>query len=173
MASLVKDFEIIVPTIDEYSDKRDPKEYVMDISRQKAEAVYKHKKNMVISADTIVYFDNKILLKPTSYENAFSMLKKLSNNTHHVYTGICVIVNNEVINYCVETKIKFRNLSDNEIKEYIKSGRVYDKAGAYGIQETDFVLSIIGERENVIGLPIVKLKEILKKYGYERDYEKK
>ena len=126
----------------------------------------KVKDAIVISADTIVYFDKKILGKPTDRVNAKKMLEMLSGNVHEVYTGICVTdsVSGRSISDYEVTKVKFKTLTEEEIDRYIETGEPMDKAGSYGIQGKGCLLveKIEGDYLNVVGLPAVKLAKILK-----------
>lgn len=121
---------------------------------------------LVVSADTIVYLDGKVLGKPGTVEKAREMLKMLSGNEHEVYTGICITDSGggkSVSDYEV-TKVKFRTLTDEEIEKYILTGEPMDKAGAYGIQGKGCLLveKINGDYLNVVGLPAAKLARVLK-----------
>jgi septum formation protein len=120
----------------------------------------------VIGADTIVLLGRKILGKPKDMEEAVAMLKSLSGKSQKVITGIAVIFPGKKIASDVEiTKVKMKKVSLKDIKDYVSSARPLDKAGAYGIQELDevFIESIEGDYDNVVGLPVYKLKKILVK----------
>ncbi len=124
------------------------------------------KSGLVISADTIVWFKNTPLGKPTDKAQAIEMLSSLSGNVHQVYTGICVIDSETgkcITDYEV-TNVSFCSLSQDEIDRYVDSNEPYDKAGGYGIQGKAalFVSKIDGDYFNVVGLPIAKLNNILK-----------
>lgn len=167
---LYKEFDIIVSEFDEAGVIYNgiPEEYVKQLSKGKALEVYKLIKEpaIIIAADTIVVYDNNVLLKPKDKDDAYNMLKKLSGNLHYVYSGITVVntYNNKIISEAVVTEVKFSNLNDAEIDEYIKTGEPMDKSGAYGIQGYGgvFVEKINGCYYNVVGLPLNKLKEIIK-----------
>ncbi len=121
---------------------------------------------LVISADTIVWFKNMPLGKPSGKEEAIDMLSSLSGNVHQVYTGVCVIDTSTgkcITDYEV-TNVSFNTLSHDEIERYVDSGAPYDKAGGYGIQGKAalFVSKIDGDYFNVVGLPLTKLNNILK-----------
>jgi len=156
-----------------------PSEFVETLSLEKANVVAKnHNDAIIIGADTIVVLDNQILGKPKTKQDAREMLKKLSGNTHSVFTGFTIIdtVNKRTITNHVETKIRFKNLSEEEILAYIETGEPMDKAGAYGVQDRGalFVEHIEGDYSSVMGLPIVKIFEILKELGIDilKTYEK-
>jgi septum formation protein len=128
------------------------------------EVAEKYKDSIIIGCDTIVTFNNEILGKPLTSDNAYVMLMKLRGNYHSVFSGLAVIdtqKNRELIG-CDKTEVKFRDLSEKEINDYVESGEPLDKAGAYGIQECGgaFVESIKGSFSNVVGLP----KELLTRF---------
>ncbi len=161
---IVDAFEIIVPDVDENIDKPDPEKLVLDLSRLKAEAIskdFEQKDAIIIAADTIVVHDDKVLGKPKDYDEAFETLEHLSGVSHFVYTGVCIKYNETDIRFCEKTKVHFRELSDEEIKTYIETMKPYDKAGSYGIQESDFCIELEGLYSNVMGLPIERIQERL------------
>lgn len=162
------DFTVKVADVDEsLPDEITPYDAVKMLSLKKASAVSDcYPDSVVIGADTVVAFENKILGKPASKENAFEMLKTLSGNTHKVYTGVAIIYKDRISNFFEETDVEFYPLSDDEIQEYIDTGEPMDKAGAYGIQGKGCVLvkRINGDYSNVVGLPISKLYRELKNF---------
>lgn len=160
-------FQIIPSTIDEqYDIFDDPIEVATKLALDKCIDVANKagKEDMVIAADTIVYY-NSILGKPKDREDAFNTIKALSGNTHKVITGLAIIDkknNKRIVDYEV-TKVEFRDLDDNKIKRYLDTEEYVDKAGAYGIQGYGEILveSIEGSFSNVVGLPITKLDKLL------------
>lgn len=164
------EFEVKIDSSPEIVDETlDISEIVKSLSAKKAENVSKIMDDedcIVIAADTVVAFDDKILGKPESEEDAANTLKMLSGNIHFVYTGISVLDNKtgKIISDFEKTKVRFRELSDTEIRGYVKSGEPMDKAGSYGIQGLGsmFVEKICGDYFNIVGLPICKLCGILK-----------
>lgn len=135
----------------------------------KCKAVVKIKgDNMpVIAADTVVVAEGVILGKPQDAEEAVKMLKQLSGKTHKVLTGIAIAYAGEILAEVCETKVVFRELSEDEIKQYVATGEPLDKAGAYGIQGKGAVLveKIDGCYNNVVGLPLTRMQLILAKLG--------
>ncbi|AFM43160.1 MAF protein [Desulfosporosinus acidiphilus SJ4] len=124
--------------------------------------------DVVLGADTMVVLDTRILGKPSNPQEAEEMLQELSGRTHVVLTGVALLngfgkLKTEVI----ETFVVFRQMSPQEIKDYVKSGEPMDKAGAYGIQgeARKFVTSVEGSLTNVIGLPMEYLTDELKAWG--------
>lgn len=131
--------------------------------------VYKDLKDndLLITADTTVVVDNKILGKPKDYSDAFQMLRLLSGKTHSVITGVCLRSIDKVVSFSVKTDVTFSKLEDEEIRFYIENFKPFDKAGAYGIQEwigKVAVESINGSFYNVVGLPVQRLYRELKKF---------
>ena len=135
----------------------------------KCQAVVKIKGDSlpVVAADTVVVAEGVILGKPQDAEDAFKMLKQLSGKTHRVLTGIAVSYAGEMLAEVCETKVVFRELTDEEIKNYVATGEPLDKAGAYGIQGKGAVLveKIDGCYNNVVGLPLTRMQLILAKLG--------
>lgn len=170
LCRLVKEFDIIVSDFDENAVPFEGSidKYVKDVALGKAVDVQKklNEDSIIISADTIVTLDNKILGKPKDEEDAFNIIKSLQGRTHSVYSGIVVINTAKKIikQESLATEVTFSEISDEEILEYIKTGEPLDKAGAYGIQGIGgiFVEEIKGCYYNVVGLPLNKLKAMLK-----------
>ncbi len=163
MEYIGEEFEIASAQVDEsYDESLSPCEVVEYLSKIKAMPL-KNEKDIVIGADTVVATDNKILGKPKDEDDAFLMLKTLSGKEHKVYTGVTLIKGEKTKTFSVETKVYFYPLTDEEIKEYIKTGEPMDKAGAYGIQGKGCLLieKIDGDYFNVVGLPVSRLKKEL------------
>lgn len=135
----------------------------------KCEAVVKIKGDAlpVIAADTVVVAEGVILGKPQNTEDAVKMLKQLSGKTHKVLTGIAVSYAGRMLAEVCETKVVFRELAEEEIKQYVATGEPLDKAGAYGIQGKGAVLveKIDGCYNNVVGLPLTRTQLILAELG--------
>ena len=125
--------------------------------------------SLILTADTIVVCDGEILGKPRDAEDACSMLRKLSGKTHQVYTGYCLQKGEKIISGTVCSDVTFKELSDEEITHYVNEYKPFDKAGAYGIQEWIGYIGITGIRGsyyNVMGLPVQRIYEELKKIGF-------
>lgn len=135
---------------------------------QKSNAYKDLKDNdLLITADTTVIVDNRILGKPKDYSDAFQMLRLLSGKTHSVVTGVCLRSVDKVVSFSVKTDVTFSKLDDEEIRFYIENYKPFDKAGAYGIQEwigKVAVEGINGSFYNVVGLPVQRLYRELKKF---------
>ena len=124
--------------------------------------------SILLTADTIVVCDGEILGKPRDAEDACSMLRKLSGKTHQVYTGYCLQTTDKTVSGTVCSDVTFKELSDDEITYYVEKYKPLDKAGAYGIQEWIGYIGITGIRGsyyNVMGLPVQRIYEEIKKLG--------
>jgi septum formation protein len=165
------DFTVEVSDFDETQIKfKTPQEMVKKLSLEKAKIIAKKNPNaIIIGADTDVVLNNEILGKPKSKQDAVRILKLLSGKAHEVITGFTVISGNKVVTKHVTSKVKFKKLTDAEIKAYVKTGEPMDKAGGYGIQEKGglFIEDIQGDYSNIVGLPIFAVSEVLKQFGVE------
>ena len=137
------------------------------LARQKSKFLSENlqQNNLLITADTIVSFNNEILNKPKNKEDAFKTLNKLSGNTHKVITGVCLKSKNKEIVFSVTTLVTFKALSEEEVNHYINKYNPFDKSGAYGIQDwigKIGINNINGSYTNVVGLPISELYQQLK-----------
>lgn len=124
-----------------------------------------HPEDTVIGSDTGVICDGIMLGKPADKDDAFRMLKMLSGREHSVITGCAAVKGDREISFSVETKVRFYELSDTEIEQYISTNECFDKAGSYGIQGYGSLLvkEISGDYFNVVGLPVAELSRALKK----------
>ncbi len=177
------EFEIITSDVEEIITHTKPWEIADSLSRQKAEDVFskvidkygvdKADNYLVIGADTIVAIDDRILGKPKDRADAYDMMKLLSGKTHQVYTGVSVVTtsqvgdsNPDILTFYECTDVTFYEITEDEINEYLDASLEWtDKAGAYGIQATvgaKFVKEIKGDYNNVVGLPVARLYQVLK-----------
>jgi septum formation protein len=153
-------FEVVASGIDEEDDvEQAPMTLAASHAREKAQAVssrYPH--SWVLSADTVVALAGRVFGKPASAEEAVAMLQHLSGREHQVVTGLCLMRGDPAFKRVgtVKTEVRFKALSDAEIRAYVKTGEPFDKAGAYGIQGMGAFLveSIHGSYTNVVGLPL-------------------
>ena len=165
-------FDIILPDVDESIIPPDgsPETYCTALAELKANDISQHyPNNLVIGSDTIVVLDDQIMGKPDDKSQAQKMLESLSGRTHHVYTGVCLKWAERNIHHLFAeiTMVTFRELSEADINHYIESCPPYDKAGSYGIQDWSavFVQEIKGCYDNVVGFPISRFYQELKKLG--------
>lgn len=161
-------FEVVSSDFAEKTQNLPPQEIVKINALGKAENVFNNLKDkdnvVVLGADTIVCFENKILGKPNSKQQAFDMLKSLSNKSHKVLTGYALITNKEKVVKVETSVVTFNNLTDKLINEYIETGKPLDKAGAYGIQDGfPIVKEYNGSYYNIVGLPIESFIDKLNK----------
>lgn len=160
-------FDIVTSDVEETSVQAEtPELYVKEVALLKTRYIAaKYTDSLVIGADTIVVFDNKMLHKPKDEEEAFAHLSALSNNVHTVMTAVAIMLNGKEHVFVEKTKVYFKEIPQSIMQAYITSGDCYDKAGGYGIQ-TDgalFVEKIEGDYNNVVGLPLASLVENLMK----------
>ncbi len=177
-------FDIWPSDKEEVITKTDPKEICMELSKQKALDVASSIRTfndshrelttdtdiIVIGADTIVAKDKTVFGKPSDEEDAVRMLTQLSGCTHSVFTGVTFVFSGKdgrsgEYSFYDETKVTFYPLDEDEIRDYVATGDALDKAGAYGIQTGSavFVRSIEGDHYNVVGLPVARLLQELKR----------
>ena len=166
---IIDEFEVVTSEFDERAVQFNSsiEEYVEELALGKARDVSSKvtEDSIIIAADTIVVIEGKILGKPKDDLDAYNMLRLLSNNIHEVYTGVVVINmnNNKIFKSVEKTKVKFSELSEDDIRGYIETGEPRDKAAAYGIQGKGgvFVEKIEGCFYNVVGLPLNRLRKML------------
>jgi septum formation protein len=171
MSGLDISFEIkTLPDIDEsYPDTLQKEEIPLYLAKLKADA-YKtliQDNTLLITADTIVWLDGKVYGKPEDETEAKNMLKKLSGQTHEVFTGVCLTTQEKQQSFFAVSKVRFSVLSETEIDYYVKKYKPFDKAGAYGVQEWIGYVGvehIEGSFYNVMGLPVRLLYKYLKEF---------
>ena len=166
MGKLNIPFTIRVADIDETMDaQKPPQEEVARVSRLKALAIPREQDDVVIAADTIVVCAGRVLGKPHSPQEAVETLKLLSGRDHQVMTGVTVVRGNVVETFTEVTDLHFRELTEKEIRAYVATGEPMDKAGSYGIQggAALFCSHMVGDYYNVMGLPVCRLGETLRR----------
>ncbi len=171
-------FRVMPSTVEEKITKEKPDEVVEELSYQKAVDVCgrlmaeKHEDFVVIGADTVVSAWGKILGKPADKEDAVRMLKDLQGVSHQVYTGVTIAWKNQDISpmyatFSECTDVTMYTMTEEEIRQYVDSGEPMDKAGAYAIQGlcAAHIQGICGDYNNVVGLPVGRVCQELKKRG--------
>ena len=162
-------FDIVKIDVDEsYPSDLKPHEIAEYVSAKKAKAFDVNENEILLTSDTIVALDQKILLKPKDENEAFEMIKSLSGKVHQVYTAFTIKTIDSEISKTSKTDVEFSEISDEEIKFYIKTYKPFDKAGSYGIQEwlgMTKIKNISGSFYSVMGLPVDLVYEELKKLG--------
>lgn len=171
LAGLDLDFEVkVIPGLEEhYPTNLQPEEIPVFLAKQKAAAYIPTlpEKTLLITADTIVWNRNEVIGKPKNREEAIRMLQSLSGHEHHVVTGVCLTTTEKQKAFSVISAVKFATLTNEEIGYYVDKYQPFDKAGAYGIQEWIGyvgVENINGSFYNVMGLPVQRLYQELKKF---------
>ena len=153
------------------------KEQICDLARQKAEAAaerlkdLKSEKKLILSADTMVLFENQVLGKPDSKDKAIETLGHLSGSKHEVVTAFCLwdLYNSQFETDFEVSYVEFHKLEKKQILDYVETGEPMDKAGSYGIQgeARKFVKSYSGSFENIVGLPIQKIEKAFADNGWD------
>ncbi len=169
MERLGIDYIVEPSEYDEHIDIKDPKDFVLKISLEKALDVRRRrgKDDIIIAADTVVAFEGEIFGKPESPEDAVKTLERLSGRMNEVWTGLCVIRGDKVLSEAVLTKVYFDNIEYGDIIGYVETGEPLDKAGSYGIQgkASLFIKKIEGDYYNAVGFPLNTLYRLLKMLG--------
>ena len=171
MAKLGLEFETVSSDYEEdMSLELAPLELAKILSAGKAEAVAtRYTDHVIIAADTFIALDNEVLGKPHTEDNAAKMLKKISGRPISVITGYTIIDTSadKKLSKAIETKVYIKELSEEEINGYIKTGEPLDRAGAFAAQDLGAVIveKIDGDFFNVMGLPLFHLSESLKEFG--------
>lgn len=162
------DFSVKVLDIDEsYPNDIVGVDIPMYLAEKKANAYEIDDETLLITADTIVWHEGKVLGKPTNKADAKRMLKQLSGKTHEVITGVCISTTKKRKTFHVISDVRFASLTESEIDYYLENFKPYDKAGSYGVQEWIGYIGvehIEGSYFNVMGLPIQRLYNELKRW---------
>ena len=168
LEEIISDFLIVPADIDETIQPDWEQERIAEeLASLKAAAIAKQfgDQDCIIGADTIVVLNGQVLGKPEGQKEAIEMLTLLQGSTHNVYTGICLLYQNQCYKFTECTGVTFRSMEAKEIGAYINEYKPYDKAGAYGIQDwvgTTVIEEIHGSYTNVKGLPSAPLYKKLK-----------
>ena len=167
LKKLTEDFVVVPSTCAEVTTAALPRLAARELACHKAVDVFTHtdcgKQSgaVVIGCDTVVDLDGVVLGKSGTADEAAEMLRSLSGRTHLVHTGYAVVSQGFVDVGVETTQVTFRKLTDEDVAVYVASGAPMDKAGAYGIQETDFVSGVVGSYDNVIGFPTEQINRLL------------
>ena len=165
-------YEVRPSEADETITSTIPSEVVKELALRKGSEVAAHYEDdvVILSADTVVANNGKILGKPKDDAEAIEMIESIQGKSHEVYTGVAIIIKRnteKVVNFAVETKVKVASMSMEEIEAYIRTGEHKDKAGAYAIQGkfAPYIDGIEGDYYNVVGFPISRICKELNKEG--------
>ena len=170
LSGLGIDYEVrTLPDVDEsYPESLQGADIPLYISKEKADAyrALLQPGELIITADTIVWLDGRVLGKPKDREDALCMLRDMSRRTHEVFTGVCITTTDWQRSFAAQTEVRFAQLTEEEITYYVDRYQPMDKAGSYGVQEwIGFigVENISGSYYNIMGLPVQRLyKELVK-----------
>ncbi len=175
-------YQVMAANVEEVVEETIPDEMVQALASLKTEAVLQkllqqgedHKDQIIIGADTMVFYMEHALGKPKDEADALRMLSMLSDDIHEVITGVSIIIRNrygleENVSFAVRTKVIVQPLTRSQIMDYIATGEPMDKAGAYAIQGKFgiFIKEIIGDYYNIVGFPIAKIYETLLRKGID------
>ena len=163
--------------IDESPERGElPRTLAVRLAREKAEASIVRVRNRqeikdayVLAADTVVAVGRRILPKPEVLDEASGCLRLLSGRTHRVYTGVCLVTPRDALRTrLVETRVRFKRLSNEDLESYLASGEWRGKAGGYAIQGLagSFVTKLVGSYTNVVGLPLYETTTLLAGEGF-------
>lgn len=176
------EFEVLASTADESSvNVESARELALMRARLKAESVAcalleRHDEDFVVlGADTVVERSGEIFPKPKDEADALKMLRRLSDGEHNVFTGVCLISSeNKVCERAERTAVTFGAFDKERLEDYVRSGKAFGKAGAYGVQDEELgflIKKTDGARDNVIGLPVATVKEMLKEKSKWRQWK--
>jgi len=165
---IVEDFLIIPADIDEaVNEKEEPKAYVSRMAQEKADAVsQQYPTDLVIASDTTVVCKGEIMGKPESRQEAKEMLEKMSKDIHNVYTAVMIKKGDKVVTHLASAEVRFFELTEEEIDNYLDKEEYADKAGGYGIQGAAaiFVKEVKGDYYSIVGFPVGVVNQLLKEY---------
>lgn len=174
------EFQVIPSNREEIITKSKPIEIVRELATMKSHEVYEQTQEpvIVIGADTIVVHNNEIMGKPKEEEDAKRMLRGIQDNTHEVYTGVSILIrdydmNNQLmekeLSFEEATKVSIYPMNEDDIEAYVATKEPMDKAGAYAIQGefAIYVKKIDGDYYNVVGLPVARIFQELRKIGID------
>lgn len=173
-------YEVVTSKVEENSDATDPKQYVINLSKDKANSVASQikEKALIIAADSIIYMNNKKFEKPKSKEEGYKNIKEMSGKVNYAITGVTIkdLYKNKELFFADTTEVYFKNVTDDDILWYVENEKnLLNRAGysLYG-KTSIFVDKIIGDYYNVLGMPVSKLYSKLNELGYKiSDFEMK
>ncbi len=163
--------DVRVPDVDEAILEDEPApETVLRLAQLKADAIDRRASEIVLAADTMVVLDGRALGKPMNRDDALEMLQELSGETHSVLTGWVAVGDSGERFGVTETRVTFKELTEESIRDYVDDAEPYDKAGAYGIQGENgrLIEHVTGSRANVMGLPLREVADALNDLGISR-----
>ena len=171
-------YEVVKSTIEEHSDATDPKEYVKDLSRDKANSVAEqiNEKAIIIAADTVIYMDGKIFEKPKDKKEAYETMKSMSGKVTYGVTGITIkdLYKDKEITFADTAEVHFKEISDEDIKWYIENDKYVLQRCGYSImgKAAFFIDKVVGDYNTVFGISLSRVYSKLQELGYSlSDFE--
>ena len=171
-------YEVVKSTIEEHSDATDPKEYVKDLSRDKANSVAEqiNEKAIIIAADTVIYMDGKIFEKPKDKKEAYETMKSMSGKVTYGVTGTTIkdLYKDKEITFADTAEVHFKEISDEDIKWYIENDKYVLQRCGYSImgKAAFFIDKVVGDYNTVFGISLSRVHSKLKELGYSlSDFE--
>lgn len=161
------DFIVENPVADEISEG-EPEFVAATNAKRKGRSV-NTECDVVIACDTVVALDGKIFGKPHTKENAVGMLRVLRGKTHEVISGVYVKIDGEEIVFTEKSYVDIKDMTDAEIEKYVSEYLPLDKAGAYGIQDGEVAEKFEGDYDNIVGLPLYRIRKIFVEKGYAKE----
>lgn len=162
MSQIIKSFDIQAPEADENIVCETPEATAVAVALRKLGAVARPQDyNIIIACDTLVYLDGVYYGKPSDTDDAKAMLRALSGKTHKVVSGFVVSGRHNKITQSVVSLVTFRQLSEDDIADYIRTEQPFDKAGSYAVQDGKLVASYQGDYTNIMGLPLDAVKKAI------------
>lgn len=163
---ITKDYELrVIETDESFPDDLPIPDVAAHISEAKAKAHMPSRKDeLIITADTVVVYNNKIYGKPKTEKEAIDIILMLADQIHTVYTAVTILINNKTKTFTTKTDVKFAPITEEEATQYVKTENPMDKAGSYGIQDWIGMAKvewIAGSYTNILGLPVAQLEKAL------------
>ena len=171
-------YEVVKSTIEEHSDATEPKEYVKDLSRDKANSVAEqiNEKAIIIAADTVIYMDGKIFEKPKDKKEAYETMKSMSGKVTYGVTGITIkdLYKDKEITFADTAEVHFKEISDEDIKWYVENDKYVLQRCGYSImgKAAFFIDKVVGDYNTVFGISLSRVYSKLQELGYSlSDFE--
>ena len=164
LGEIFESFEVLPQNVEETSALKRGYAICQNLAKIKlGDLPYLYPNALIISADTIVYRNGKIYGKPKDRQEAKRFLDELSDKWHFVYTGVAIYYDGKISTFYDKSQVKFKALGEEDKWKYVDTGSPMDKAGGYGIQDREVVERYVGSYSNIVGLPMERLKEQLRK----------
>lgn len=167
LLSKLTDFSVIIPDAEEITEGK-PEDVAMKNAEAKGKSIVEDC-DIVVACDTVVALDGRIYGKPLTEERAKIMLTELGGKTHEVISGVYLRFPDGEMTFCERSEVELKRLTEEEIDGYIKRCSPLDKAGSYGIQDGEAVKNYRGDYDNIVGLPLSRIKDVFVEKGYAKE----